>query len=310
MKAQRHRGADGGAARNIWDHAFHRPHFGVSERVPIAVLVSEFPMPEFAYDMQFEPEIGIVLDGRMEREYSGGWRQTYGPGDIWFTGIWEPHGYRVLRKICRRVLIHLWPSYLSDLRVVEAPEVAWSRPFTAPPPNRPRTPPELRPEVLRIGKELAACHEDKTILARLRIRHLTVELLVRLLDAGTLATNGTAAANGAPLSSAPRRDLSPAIAMALDSRQPVRVPHAAAACGMCVATFNRLFRGSMGITFAQFALRRRLSCVARELSVADQPLKKIAADWGFTDPSHLCRAFANHYRCTPAEYRARSRVGA
>lgn len=310
MKTQRQRGTDGGSARNIWDHTFHRPRFDVSERVPIAVLVSEFPMPEYAYDMQFEPEMGIVLEGRMEREYSGGWRRAYGPGDVWFNGIWEPHGYRVPGKICRRVLIHLWPSYLSDLRVLETPEVAWSRPFTAPPASRPRTPPELRPEVLRIGAELAVCHEDKTILARLRIRHLTIELLAQLLEAGLPATNGTPAANSAPSSSALRRDLSPAIAMALESRQPIRVPHAAAACGMCVATFNRLFRGSMGITFAQFALRRRLSCVARELSVADKPLKQIAADWGFTDPSHLCRAFANHYRCAPAEYRARSRVGA
>ncbi len=62
-------------AQPIWEHCILRHRFGVSEHSPVEVLVSESNLPAFVYDMHFELEIGIVMEGAMEHEYPNGLRR-------------------------------------------------------------------------------------------------------------------------------------------------------------------------------------------------------------------------------------------
>ena len=77
---------------------------------------------------------------------------------------------------------------------------------------------------------------------------------------------------------------------------------------MSASRFTLLFREAMGITFAKFALRTRLAAAARELLAGDSSVKKLALRWKFNSTSHFCHVFADHYDCTPSEYRERRRA--
>ena len=87
----------------------------------------------------------------------------------------------------------------------------------------------------------------------------------------------------------------------------VGVPEAAAACGMSRATFSTIFRQTMGLSFGRLRLRAHLAYAAHRLLTTDLATDAIAAEAGFTDASHLHRAFVKHYGCTPGHYREQRR---
>jgi AraC-like DNA-binding protein len=95
----------------------------------------------------------------------------------------------------------------------------------------------------------------------------------------------------------------PAVVMAIESREPVTNAEGAARCDMSVSTFKREFAGLMGVSFSNFGLRQRVGGAAREVAATSNPLKAIAASWGFTDASHFHRVFVKHYGVTPRQYR-------
>jgi len=96
-----------------------------------------------------------------------------------------------------------------------------------------------------------------------------------------------------------------AIELVFAQRRFLSVQEAARACGMSRNHFSRLFGEVMGLSFPQFALRYRLSCVADQLASTDDPIKTVASAWGFTDDSHLHHQFRRHYGVSPSEYRRR-----
>jgi len=60
-----------------------------------------------------------------------------------------------------------------------------------------------------------------------------------------------------------------------------------------------------GFSYQAFYLRVRLAYAAHRLLHTDGTVEKIASEAGFADISHLSRAFAKYYHCTPGEYRNR-----
>ena len=121
--------------------------FGLGEEHPIQVMVQD-PVPAdstVTFDMHYELEMGIVLEGTMIR-YAGNSRRTCSAGDVWFCGMWEPHGYRG-DAACRRAVIAIWPPALASLRFPEARHINWMQPFIISPERRPVIPDELRDEV-------------------------------------------------------------------------------------------------------------------------------------------------------------------
>jgi AraC-like DNA-binding protein len=79
---------------------------------------------------------------------------------------------------------------------------------------------------------------------------------------------------------------------------------AARACNLSVSRFTQLFRSATGQSFRQYSLRYRLSRVAEKLRTSEQGLDQLAADWGFSDKSHLVHRFRDHYSVTDV-YRRR-----
>jgi AraC-like DNA-binding protein len=103
--------------------------------------------------------------------------------------------------------------------------------------------------------------------------------------------------------------LKPALDAGRTARRLITAEEAASLCGLSVNGFNNKFRRQMGCSFAEWALRRRFGGAARALTSTDAPVSDIAADWGFTDASHLHRVLQRFTGCTPRQYRQRYAAG-
>jgi transcriptional regulator GlxA family with amidase domain len=64
-----------------------------------------------------------------------------------------------------------------------------------------------------------------------------------------------------------------------------------------------MFRDTMGVSFGQFELRRRLGAAINMLVNTDLSVAEIGAASGFTDSSHLRRELHRHCGATPTGIR-------
>jgi AraC-like DNA-binding protein len=67
--------------------------------------------------------------------------------------------------------------------------------------------------------------------------------------------------------------------------------------------FSHRFREATGLAPAAHVLEVRLGEVRRKLRESRAPLKEIAAETGFADANHLCKAFRRQYHQSPGTYR-------
>ena len=70
-----------------------------------------------------------------------------------------------------------------------------------------------------------------------------------------------------------------------------------------VVHLARVFRKFYGCTVGEYVRRLRIEYAIRELCSADKPLAQIAAEAGFSDQSHFCRAFKLSTGVSPGHYR-------
>lgn len=252
-------------------------------------------------DMHYELELGFVCSGRMHRQ-SPGWEHTLGPGEIWYCSTWEPHGYRVVEAPCLVGVYVLQPPFLAGLSLSQEPPYDWLLPFTVPPPQRPNTARATRDEVLAVAGRLRT-------LASIDAPQYEAWLRLSLMELLLVSRRGWHPRRAGPgRRMTPYARISPALRLVHNSRAYVGVQQAAAACGLSRNAFARHFGETMGLGFADFALRSRLKRAAVALIESTAPVKTIAYEWGFTDPSHLSHTFIKHYGCTPGEYRSRART--
>jgi LacI family transcriptional regulator len=92
-----------------------------------------------------------------------------------------------------------------------------------------------------------------------------------------------------------------------NARRPLSVPDLARAAGVSRKTLETRFKSGLGRTPLREILRIRLEIVRDLLRRTDWPLKKIAAESGFTYPEHLHAVFRRVEGLTPARYRASRR---
>lgn len=253
-----------------------------------------------AYEFHYPLEMGIVLRGRMRRVFSRG-EVTLGPGEIWFCGMWEPHGYQIVQGPCHRAVLMIYPPMLAETHFEELPGHNWLLPFTVAPPARPRVGPELRPALLSLARRLGQAGRDSEPCRQVRLRLLVWEILLRV----TRSWRPPSERSVLPPGDFERVKL--AIDAVFASRRRMNTEEAAKLCGLSRNRFSDMFANVTGITFADFALRFRLSGAARQFACTEDPLKAVAWNWGFTDESHLCRSFMLHYGLSPSQYRKQAR---
>jgi len=74
--------------------------------------------------------------------------------------------------------------------------------------------------------------------------------------------------------------------------------------------FSRVFHRETGMTFVDYARRRRVECAKGLLADPAIPIKRICDLAGFSTPAYFASAFRKVERMSPSEYRALHRKGA
>lgn len=248
------------------------------------------------YDMHYELEMGVILEGSMER-YTRDSTRICHAGEIWFTGMWEPHGFRCDGN-CHRAVFIIWPPALSDFRFPEAPAMNLMQPFLLPQALRPAIPPTLRQDLIALTRHHLS-YERRMSSARKRL--FATELLVWLFDNGLVEQSAQSGSDEKMMT------ITPAIELVFSRQDLITNAEAARTCGLSRDIFIRTFGNLMGVSFRLFAVRYRLSRAAAQLLKTDLPIKAVAREWGFTDESHLHRLFLQQYSCTPVAYRETKR---
>jgi AraC-like DNA-binding protein/quercetin dioxygenase-like cupin family protein len=252
-------------------------------------------------DLHRHFEFGILLRGRMEMSFEEVTLELV-PGDVWLVPGYEAHAWRFPGS---GAADHIWIHFdLLFLPEKDARSVPWLSMFATPAQDRRRArSPEARRQLLAIGREMAREAQERLPLWEEAIRLALLRCFVILyreeggdmpLVAGRSATNKLG-------------QIMPAVELIhAKTSQRIDLKSAAAACGFQQTYFSRLFRQTMGVTFARFQLRARLLRGAHLLATSHSPVAAIAEETGFADESHFHRRFAEVYGCSPGEYRRRT----
>lgn len=251
-------------------------------------------------------EVGIVLAGREEMQVGETVIEGQ-PGDVWLCAMSEPHRYRVAAPDTWNLVLVFLPSFLGEEMLGDKP---WLTLFAAPPEARPRvTAPETRAYVLEVAREVRHEVEARAAGWQCAVRLNLLRVLLRLSRNWDYRRAVGRGQRLRPMGNLSR--IMPALALLSE-----RLPHplaredAARACGLGRSRFTALFRETMGVSFQEFRRRSRIAYAATMLLTTALSLEDIAARTGFSDASHLHRAFVQEYGCTPGEYREQGEAAA
>lgn len=72
--------------------------------------------------------------------------------------------------------------------------------------------------------------------------------------------------------------------------------------------FNQYFRKSTGSSFKKYIQEYALNLIAQSLIYQDKTLSQLAFEFGYSDESHLSKAFKSHFKQTPSSFRQKYRL--
>ncbi|MFA9477934.1 helix-turn-helix domain-containing protein [Phycisphaerales bacterium AB-hyl4] len=247
-------------------------------------------------DMHYEVELGIVMRGRMAHR-NRHWVGEFGPGDVWLTGIWEPHSAEITEVPLELCMFHIYPPMLAQWKFPEYPDCNWLSFFTAPPEERPQQLSNRGDIWLDIARQVLALTPDQDRFDQLLLRPLLMRFLTELgrVWPGFEATSSIRVGT--------YEHIGRAIAAVFETPHRLSVTEGADLAGMNRNVFTEKFQELMGMSFAEFSLKHRLYLASHALRETDLPLKAIATHFGFTDKSHLHRSFVRLFGQTPHDYR-------
>ena len=282
------------------DVMYRKLSYPLSEKVPLQILEyfhGESGRKTF-YDMHYELELGYLTEGSMRRFYPGG-SYDCAKGDLWLCGMWEPHGCQIVKAPCNVMIFVIWPPFLADMFFPEAPGLSLMSIFSE------------GGKVVRfkdkkdgdifagLAKESLEISSKNDSISMIRKRLVFMQMCLLMLENGSPGTFR----NKSRASCDAYSKISIAIDLVFSSKCQITNQHAANVCALSEDIFIRLFSNLMGISFAEFSRRHRISGAANALASSNRPIKEIAEEWGFTDQSHLHRLFLKYYSCSPNRYR-------
>ncbi len=279
----------------------HKFHLQLSPAQPILGSCNLHPAPGKPFwDMHYGLEFGLACSGKERRFFFDKTERVVTAGDIWFCGMWEPHGSRVIKAPCEVIVLTIWPPLLTQMHFPEAGDFHALAPFNAPPGQRPRTPQKMRATLIEFGRRLKRVLSAGAPHQTLKLRFIFQEMLLCIFE---FWPEAAVSGRQAPVADFPQ--INRALQMVFDSRDFVSTSDAARACGMERHKFSALFQAWMNISFADFSARHRLHQAAMQLHNTKESLKAITRNWGFVDASHFHRLFLKHFGISPGEYRQR-----
>lgn len=275
-------------------------HFLMSESQPIIGSRNLHPERRGAqWDMHYGLEFGLACSGKERRLFFDKSERDVAAGDVWFCGMWEPHGMKVMAVPCEVIVLRIWPPFLAQLHFPEAPDFCALAPFNAPPKQRPQTPKKLKGTMINFGRQLKGFLLSNPSYQTVRLRLALQEILLCIFESWPEAV-----AWGRRAPSAEFSQINRALEMVFEGRSFVSTEEAARACGMNRHKFSALFQSWMNIRFSDFSLRHRLYQATAQLRATRDPIKSVALQWGFVDESHFYRIFAKYFGLSPHEYRS------
>jgi AraC-like DNA-binding protein len=295
----------GGKRRGIpahWPAQMHHWDHVLSPEAPLhaeAKPPAAYPM---SVDLHAGVEVGVVLTGRLEQLWPD--REcSRGPGEVWLAGAWEPHAWRIDDPTTTCVVLMFLPDFLGD-EMLDG--VLCLHLVSVPPEQRPEVRGErLRQEVLSLGRAMQAEVRGERPGWSLAVR---LHLLLLLLALRREWEPPTASGPANDVSTSGLARIVPALeAVQRGEGRPPHLAEAAAACGLSVSQFTRVFRTLTGRSFGDFCLRARLATASRLLLATDLTMEAIAERVGFLDGSHLHKRFSRVYGLAPSAYRQHHR---
>jgi AraC-like DNA-binding protein len=290
---------------NDWNaREIHKLKYNLSSEDPLRISAARYTSaaPGF-FDMHYELEAGIVYSGKAVRKYQG-YEAVLEPGQVWLSGVWEPHGFEILEAPCDMIVFMIYPEFLVK---TDQPGFNWIELFSLPAVKRPQIPRGQRDDVLRLCEKLQEVSAgnkpevQSTDQRRLLWTKLLLQQLLLYLSEGR---EGLLTPHKG-MDSDQFIHLQPCMQLIYNSKKLISLEDAARACALSPSQFSKLFKKHMGLPFSKFALRYRIKEAARQLIETDEPIKYIAVKWGFTDASHFYNCFMDHYAVSPKEYRER-----
>ena len=289
---------------NRRDAALEFMNVPLDEARPVVWAVNEYEYPTGRhYDVHVGVEMGVVLTGKSRRLYPDHGYSTR-PGEVWFAGLWEPHGMQILEPSTKHFVLGFLPEFLGvpDTQA----HCDWMQLFRLPPEQRPRAASQAqRGAALRFADRMIAILNSNDVYRLAKLRIAMQEFLLFFMS---VPKSAGIVDFGDPLSAHQHNLLS---AFQLVDRRPdlkITLADGAQAAGMSRSQFAKQFHLQTGTTFAQYLIRRRIGGVMGDLRSTDQKLQAIAARWGFADASHLVRLFKSHTGATPDSYRKQNSV--
>ena len=249
-------------------------------------------------DMHYALHIGILKRGKLTNCIDGR-KRDISPGQLWFTGTWEPHYTVEVKEDAEIVLCTILMEGLG----IAAPfyNMNWHLPFIVRPESRPQAENrESKKTVLSIAKEIlrsldSGLDENQTKCVQwLKIHELLIFIISNSgLNRGKNAEGGEIFMR-----------IMPAIALIrTGNHQLLSLGDAAKACGLGKSRFSSLFKKATGLSFAKFAMSSRLSGALSDVRSTDLPFKTISGKWDFFDFSHFYHLFRKHLKHSPSEFR-------
>jgi AraC family L-rhamnose operon regulatory protein RhaS len=73
--------------------------------------------------------------------------------------------------------------------------------------------------------------------------------------------------------------------------------------------FNQYFHRATGSPYKKYVTEYSLNLIAQQLVNSDKTLSGLAAEFGYSDESHLSNAFKAHFHQTPGSFRKKKQKG-
>ena len=144
-------------------------------------------------------------------------------------------------------------------------------------------------------KDILRVYEGKGLYRELQLKHLFNDILIRVLEEGTHT-----ALQNVEIHPIVREGIA---YMLKNLSEPVTLTDISKRFGISETYFSHLFKESVGISFKQYQLSRRIDYAKRLLEERELPILSIGCECGFNTPAQFNRVFKGKTGLTPSQYR-------